>query len=486
MNDKIMVFPAEIEAGLSDKILQNRLSFAAKLVQRPNLCDTELQSAIACHLNDVASAGLSNSIDLYPLSSILVTTGWNRNDDVFDRTEMWQARHTPVNKKVDFQHDEDDIIGHIVAAKAVDADGQDVPDDTPVFSLPAKFHLLASAVIYKAWEDREKVSRVKSLIQEIENDEWYVSMECIFFGFDYALKKDDEQKVIIRSDATAGLSRYLRCFGGSGLYEGYQIGRLFRDIVFIGKGLVKQPGNPESVILNDETSIFKSENIFEEDIIMAEKANDSLQAQVDELTGKLTEANTSIATLIQERDGAKAQVETLTGDLAKANEKVAELDQQLGTSKAEVTELTAKATKLVEVEAALASMRLEETKRVRCAKLVKAGFKDEQTAMAKVEKFIELNDEKFEEVVALACECQTLVPPVAEVEKVEEVEAVAPVEPAAVTPPVEASLENVEETEQEPALATAGDLGAEKNINIVNGLSAFLQTSYLTKKKTRK
>ena len=51
--------------------------------------------------------------DLYYLSSVLVSSGWNKNDDVFDPHEMWEARSTPEDKQFNFMHDEKDIIGHI-------------------------------------------------------------------------------------------------------------------------------------------------------------------------------------------------------------------------------------------------------------------------------------------------------------------------------------------------------------------------------------
>ncbi|MFX9552086.1 hypothetical protein ABTO49_21095, partial [Acinetobacter baumannii] len=88
------------------------------------------------------------------------------------------------------------------------------------------------------------------LLAEIAEGKWFVSMECLFKGFDYALEAaDGTTRVVARNETTAFLSKYLRCYGGSGTHGDSRIGRLMRNIVFSGKGLVRTPANPESVIL---------------------------------------------------------------------------------------------------------------------------------------------------------------------------------------------------------------------------------------------
>ena len=72
-----------------------------------------------------------DQIDLYYLESVLVSTGWNKNDDVFLTEATWDARNTPEDKQFNFMHDENDIIGHITGSYIIDQDGNTVASDTP-------------------------------------------------------------------------------------------------------------------------------------------------------------------------------------------------------------------------------------------------------------------------------------------------------------------------------------------------------------------
>ena len=80
----------------------------------------------------------------------------------------------------------------------------------------------------------------------------------MFANFDYAvITPSNDHKMIVRSEDTAFLSKHLRAYGGSGDYQGNRVGRLIRNLTFSGKGLVKVPGNPESIIFdNEDNAIF--------------------------------------------------------------------------------------------------------------------------------------------------------------------------------------------------------------------------------------
>jgi hypothetical protein len=182
---------------------------------------------------------------------VLCTVGWNKNDDVFDRVETWVARRTPEDKQLNYEHDDAKIIGHITSNSVMDADGKVLADDTVIDDLPAKFHVVTAGVLYKHWQTPELQQRMDTLLAEIAEGKWYVSMECLFAGFDYALKDSSgDTRVVARTPQTAFITKHLRAYGGSGQYDGYKVGRLMRNIVFSGKGMVKNPANPESVILS--------------------------------------------------------------------------------------------------------------------------------------------------------------------------------------------------------------------------------------------
>ena len=116
--------------------------------------------------------------------------------------------------------------------------------------VPGFFHLLNSSVIYKSWTDKDTNDSVMSLIAKIEANEKYVSMECMFKGFDYAvITPEGENRIVARTEESAFLTKHLRAYGGNGEFEGHRVGRLMRRMTFSGKGYVDTPANPQSVIL---------------------------------------------------------------------------------------------------------------------------------------------------------------------------------------------------------------------------------------------
>ena len=170
--------------------------------------------------------------DLYYLNSVLVSTGWNKNDDVFGNSEVWAARHTPVDKQFNFMHNENDIIGHITGSVVLDRDENDV---TAQEEAPDEFDVITSAVIYTSWSDEEQRDRVKKLTEEIDTGKWAVSMECLFNDFDYAVvAPNGDHKVIARDENSAFLTKHLRSYGGEGEYKGYKLGRKLKNITFSG------------------------------------------------------------------------------------------------------------------------------------------------------------------------------------------------------------------------------------------------------------
>jgi hypothetical protein len=193
-------------------------------------------------------AGNKDQIDLFYLKSILVSTGWNKNDDVFDPQELWNARNTPEDKPFNFMHNEKDIIGHITGNAVVDFEGN--PIDENNIQVPSQFNILTTSVIYTSWTDAEQKERMDKIVAEIEEGKWFVSMECLFPAFDYAvIDSNGKASVIPRNESSAFLTKHLKAYGGTGTYQNYQVGRLLRNLSFSGKGLVSKPANPRSIIL---------------------------------------------------------------------------------------------------------------------------------------------------------------------------------------------------------------------------------------------
>ena len=203
---------------------------------------------------------------MYYVQSILVSSNWNKNDDIFDKGEVWLARNTPEDKPTNLEHDEATIIGHITSNWPITEDGNLIDEDTPLQDLPSKYHILTGSVIYRAFSNPDLKDRAEKLIAEIENGQKYVSMECLFNGFDYGLinASTGEYKVLARNDNTAYLTKHLRAYGGSGEHEGYKVGRVLRNITFSGKGFVDKPANPDSIIFTKKALNSEIQNNFEQ------------------------------------------------------------------------------------------------------------------------------------------------------------------------------------------------------------------------------
>ncbi len=204
---------------------------------------------VLCSLNEDRSAASIDDADLYYVESILVSTNWNKNDDVFKNDEVFFARKSPISKPSNLNHEEHKIVGHLTKTWLIDNDGKLIADTTPPKSLPDFFHLACGSVIYLAYSTDEMISQTSTLIDQIEEGTKYVSMECLFSDFDYAVGNNNGYEIIERNDESAWLTSKLRAYGGNGEYKGRKVGRLLKGINFVGKGYVDKPANPESVIL---------------------------------------------------------------------------------------------------------------------------------------------------------------------------------------------------------------------------------------------
>jgi hypothetical protein len=261
----MQIYQSEWDDGVAEQISANA---SVAYISEAQLC-TKKDINISKDPEDISdtlkSLAALNDADLYYVQSILVSSSWNKNDDVFDKAEVWKAKSTPEDKPTNLEHDEDQIVGHIVSNWPVDTKGNIIPDNTSVEDLPEKFHILTGSVIYRNFTSPELRDRANALIDQIKDGTKYVSMECYFDNFDYGLtnKVNGEYKVLERNNNTAYLTKHLRAYGGLGEYEDYKIGRVLRNINFSGKGFVDKPANPESVIFDSNT--IKNMLVIEED-----------------------------------------------------------------------------------------------------------------------------------------------------------------------------------------------------------------------------
>ena len=404
------IYKSEIEAGLEDQIKANAsIAYSSPVsFYIPNTQEKEsIKNLVVAQ--DKAISENKDQYDLYYLSSILVSTGWNKNDDVFDLNETWGAKETPVDKQFNFMHDESDIIGHITGSVVLDPDGNEIDDISNI----DKFDIATSAVLYNSWTTPELRERMSKLIAEIEEGKWFVSMECLFNNFDYAVvSPEGESTVVSRDETSAFLTKHLRAYGGSGKYEGYTVGRLLRNIAFSGKGLVSNPANPRSVILNDVNPFEETQTLeLSNSSINMENCNmsDVLKEQVEELKAELVTAKEAAKALETEMTKQKdeeiqSKIEAFEAVVSEKDEAIAEAKAAVEAAEAKVAELQeAIAKKDEELAEALAKIEAHEAEvkaMARRAALVEAGAEEEEVESI-LEAFSEATDEMFEQVVAL-------------------------------------------------------------------------------------
>lgn len=316
----MQIFQQEYDDGVSDNILSNRsLSFAS--VVEPLSID-----AVSKQMRALASI---KDTDMYYVQSILVSSNWNKNDDIFEPEEIWKAKETPEHKPTNLNHDEKLIVGHIISNYPITEDGILIDKNTPTENLPKNFHILTGSVIYKAYTDPELRQRTQELIASIENGTKYVSMECYFDNFDYGISDPvtGSYKVIARDNNSAYLTKYLRAYGGTGEKDNYKIGRVLRNITFSGKGYVDKPANVNSIILQTKLDTFDDIKKTEEKNTISENKGVSLD---------YVETHTVEACIMSEQEDLKPEVETQVTE-----EQVVACETETETETVEATEVVA-------------------------------------------------------------------------------------------------------------------------------------------------
>tara|TARA_Y100001973_G_C5201122_1_gene337768 strand:- start:1389 stop:2837 length:1449 start_codon:yes stop_codon:yes gene_type:complete len=415
--NKIPIFQKEIEDGISEQV-QTTASVA--YLSPFTIKAEEFTSEVEKSEIEKLLADEKKQHDLFYLESVLVSTNWNRNDDVFLADATWAARNTPEDKPFNFMHDENDIIGHIIGSYVTDAEGNRIPDDQE--EAPANFDIITRAVLYNSWMNQENRERMDNIIAEIDEDKWFVSMECLFAGFDYAvIDKTGNQQLVTRSDDSSFLTKHLRAYGGTGEYEGYKVGRALRDISFSGKGLVSNPANPRSIILNSKSIAFsvdgfstmketnmsesqvQEEQLVEEPVVAEELTEEVVETvEADAVTDDSSTEATEVAEVVEE------VVETVTEDTVatddKTDEAIASLEEALKSAEAKISALEAVVAKsaqdLKQAEAEMYDMKKKQKEEKRKAALIEAGVSADEVD-ATLASFGSLDDEAFDAVVNL-------------------------------------------------------------------------------------
>lgn len=390
----------EIVDGLADALKHNSVALHAQIVKSPtkvskdvNISD-ELKEAVASLEED----------DLFPITSVLVSDGWNLNDDVFTASDLWDAKDTPINKPINIQHVSADVIGHMTESRMVTQDGIVIASQS---DLTKDIDIIVGGVIYRSWTDKEQREIVAKLINAIERNEKFVSMECHFSAFDYAiLTPEGEHKYIERTSESAFLTKHLRAYGGTGEYEGYRVGRLLRNYRFIGKGIVDVPGNPRSVILASSKTFepVKASQFFTcAEVKMDQKDLDVANAEIARLKAELASAEKA-GEIQAELDAVKAELDTVKAEKTTLATELETVKSELDGAKTELEAVTADKTSLTESLTKVTEERDNLTAEIRDAKrtgALKAKNLSDEEITSVMASFKDANDDMFEAAVAL-------------------------------------------------------------------------------------
>ncbi len=416
MTNKIKVFQREVKDGVAEAIKATASVSYASLAthsEAHKIPDSSFVKKIIAENKD--------QFDLFYLESVLVSTGWNKNGDVFLREPTWAARSTPEDKQFNYMHDENDIIGHITGSYVLDKDGNRVV----ALEAPEQFDIITQAVIYNSWTDPENKLRMEQILAEIKEGKWFVSMECLFAGFDYAIiDEKGKASLIERNETSAFLTKHLRSYGGTGEYEGCKVGRALRSISFSGKGLVQKPANPGSVIFaNKSVAAFNADDKDIKKTFSGERKMADENKQLEQALADLKSAREEAKAFKLEWDAAKAKeiadkVKAFESTIAAKDTEITALkasikagEDAVKATEAKVTAETAKITVAEEATKAVQAKLDEATKTIadaaKAAKVIarkailatKAGM-DDKKIEALVKSFEELPDAAFDSVVA--------------------------------------------------------------------------------------
>ncbi len=470
------IYKSEIRDGLGDLLSEKSSVACCAVAETYNPEDSSQLRKLLAEESTVAQN--EDQIDLYYLKSILVSTGWNKNDDVFDPKELWIAKETPEDKPFNFMHDEKDIIGHITGNTVVDFEGYEI--DTNTEEVPDTFNILTTSVIYTEWSDEDQRSRMQKIVSEIEDGKWFVSMECLFPDFDYALTASDgSTKVLPRNEASAFLTKHLRSYGGSGKYEDYRVGRLLRNLSFSGKGLVSRPANPRSVILEGNEFFDESKaEILTISSIKESPMSDNHEKQILDLQKELAEAKAENEALrdkvtAEKQTEFQSKIDSLEETLAEQVAQIAGKDEEIktlaGSVKSQEESLAAKDEDIKCRDEELAVMKKNEALMKRKAKLEDLGL-DAEEAIATVEEFQSVDEETFDKIVAVMKkrasqeeqpeEAQEETAPVASAEVDEEKDS------------AEANIEVLEDAEESAEVAIAEAVGEEDSAESLRAVAS--------------
>jgi len=241
--------------------MENKFYLEGKIELHEETADLKAKASKVIEL----PTGKDKQPDLQYFSAILVSSGENLNHAFFMPSELVAAENTIINKALDVEHEEQEIIGHLYQKCFIDKEGNllDIAElaSRETASLDTQdMHIAIAGIIYK--------NRFPNIAQEVADKKWSaVSMECYYQNYDVKigsliLDKKEAEAIGLASADDKLLGRLAKVIkDGKEIAKG-TVARVLRGICFSGCGIVKNPANPPSVIM--ETAAEKGGNIVED------------------------------------------------------------------------------------------------------------------------------------------------------------------------------------------------------------------------------
>ena len=185
--------------------------------------------------------------DLQYITAVFVSSGFNLNSAYFLPSELVMAKDTVVEKPLDLEHEQEKIVGHMYSSVFAYKDGTTFDPmelsstlGNDVDKVP--MDIIAAMRLYKA--------RFPQVASDVDSGKYKVSMECYYRDFDIIV----DNLVIPKKEAQAiGLvdviNNIVTVTDGTASKGKHRVGRVLRGMLFSGCGLVENPANLESLIL---------------------------------------------------------------------------------------------------------------------------------------------------------------------------------------------------------------------------------------------
>jgi len=351
--------------------------------------DEEKKEKYLARLEDL---GHPNALEI---EAIHTSTGFNANDHYFIPSELWAAKNTPINQIVDWEHDRNQIIGCIKGSYCKDQDGNDMTAADIEIDAETSFDLYTSVVVWARYFPEYAIE----ILEKYEKGNLFVSMECTFDDFDFAVETDNETIVVARNEETDFLTDNLRIFGGTGYYKNYKVGIAFRGIKFVGVGFVENPANKRSEVIDIAAS--------EDDLIEAIENTLTMNAFDDIIAKNKVESSKKCKKNKKEEKSADKIGVTMDAAANKEKEGDYRMDYEKLYQEAQA--------KIAELEASIASLQENEALKASAAKIeaFEAKVAELEASKAEIDNSVAEKDEK---IVALEAEKEELASKLAEIE----------------------------------------------------------------------